>query len=253
MILIFGVLGWLVGVVVNLLADELPRRRRLSLTGGWRPLCATCAEPFGGLAWSGVGRWILGRGHCPHCHHSLRRRPPLLEAISAVIFALLPVLIPNPVVLGLHAAYIAILLLITVIDLEHKLILDVVVAPALALALVGSLVVPPNVNTLASALSGAAVGFGVFGLFYWIGKRWMGAGALGFGDVKLALLIGAMVGFAQIFLTLALAVVLGAVVSVVLLALGRVSRTTALPYGQYLAIAAIVMLIWGTRIMALYW
>ncbi len=167
-------------------------------------------------------------------------------------FACLPLFIGDPIVLVVDAAYIAILLLIIVIDLEHRLILNVVVYPATLLALGGSLLLPPRENTLPAALAGAVVGFALFYALYWLGGRLFGRGALGFGDVKLAMLLGAMLGFHRILYVLVLAIVLGGAVSILLLLAGRAGRRTYLPYGQYLAIAGIVMLIWGSAIMAWY-
>jgi len=80
-----------------------------------------------------------------------------------------------------------------------------------------------------------------------------GVGALGFGDVKLAMLLGAMVGLQSIPFTLALGIVLGGVGTVLILLINRrVGRHTALPYGQYLAVAGIIMLYWGTAVANYY-
>ena len=101
----------------------------------------------------------------------------------------------------------------------------------------------------ALALLGAAVGFVIFYGLYWLAQLLYGAERvpLGYGDVKLAMLMGAMLGFHRIFFALMLGILLGGVFSLLLLLTRRVNRDTALPYGQYLALAAIVMLIWGAQ------
>lgn len=246
-VLLFGLLGWLAGVTINVLADDLPLRQRPS-----NPLCPSCGHGYHGVGWSGIGRWVRCGGRCPGCGRAQQRRPVVVEVGTAVLFAALPLLIADPIVLAVDALYMAILVLIIVIDLEHRLILNVVVYPATLLALALSLLVPPGENGILLALVGTAVGFVLFYALYWLGGRLFGRGALGFGDVKLAMLLGAMLGFHRILFALFLAIVLGGVVSVVLLVSGRARRRTVLPYGQYLAIAGMVLLIWGGDVLAWY-
>jgi leader peptidase (prepilin peptidase)/N-methyltransferase len=169
------------------------------------------------------------------------------------LFALLPTQIPEPTDLGVDSIYIGILILVIVIDLEHRLILNVVTFPATALALGGSVIVTQRENTLPLALVGAITGFVLFYMVYQGGQLLFGPGALGYGDVKLAMAMGAMLGFHRILFALMLAIVLGGLISAAILFVNRrVNRRTYLPYGQYLAIAGILMLIWGVRVFEWY-
>lgn len=237
--LLFLFIGLIAGILINMLADALPVRERVQ-----RPFCLQCGQVHGGL-----GFLALSRRRCANCAAPTRKREWLVEGGTAVLFAALPSLIPEPRNLIINSIYIAILILVIVIDLENKLILNVVTFPATALALVGSFIVTPDENNWRLALVGAAVGFVFFYIAYWLGTRLFGPGALGYGDVKLALAMGAMLGFHRIFFALTLAILLGGVTSVVILLVNRkVNKRTYLPYGQYLAIAAIVMLIWGVQI-----
>ncbi len=237
--ILFALIGLIVGVVINVLSDALPERARPQ-----RPFCLQCGQVHGGL-----GVLALSRRQCAHCAAPTRKREWLVEGGTAVLFAALPSLIPEPRNLIMNSIYIAILILVIVIDLENKLILNVVTFPATALAIAGSFVVTPDENNWKLALVGAAVGFVFFYLAYWLGTRLFGPGALGYGDVKLALAMGAMLGFHRIFFALTLAILLGGVSSLIVLLVNRkVNTRTYLPYGQYLAVAAIVMLIWGVQI-----
>lgn len=240
---LFALIGLGVGVLINVLADALPDRIRPQ-----RPYCLQC-----GHIHSGLGVLAVGRRRCTNCGAPTRKRALIVEVGTAVLFAVLPSLIPDLRNLLANSLYIAILILIIVIDLEHKLILNVVTFPATALALLGSLFVTPDENNWKLALAGAAVGFIIFYLFYWIGQLMFGPGALGYGDVKLSLVMGAMLGFHRIFFALIFAVLLGGITSLLLLIINRrVNKHTYLPYGQYLAAAGIVMLIWGVQIFQWY-
>jgi leader peptidase (prepilin peptidase)/N-methyltransferase len=213
--------------------------------GGFSPLI------YGAIL--AIGRRLWGKGKCPECSSPTRWRAVSVELFTATLFTLLPSFIPEPVDLAVNSFYIATLILVIVIDLEYRLILNVVTFPVTALALIGSLFVTNQENTFPLALVGAVVGFGLFYGAYWLGQLMFGPGALGYGDVKLSMAMGAMLGFHRILFALALAILLGGVVSLLVVILNRrVDRNTYLPYGQYLAIAGIIMLIWGVQLFEWY-
>lgn len=245
--LLFLLLGFLVGVVINSLADALPRR------GGLKPPhCPHCDYRYPVAQRSVTLRRLLGVSHCPQCGQSVGLRGPLVELGTALTFALLPALFSSWPNLLINALYIAVLILIIVIDLEHRLILDVVTLPMTGLALLFSLVLSSDQNTIGLAVLGAITGFLLFYFAYWIGQMMFGPGALGFGDVKLALLMGAMLGFHRIVFALILGILLGGLISALLLASRRFDRNQFLPYGQYLALAGIIMILWGVEIVNWY-
>lgn len=214
---IFFFVGLVTAVVINTLADYLPSSTMpLSpqfKTWGWRQ----------------------------------RKRPLLVFVGTAVLFFCLPFWLPEPVDLAFNSLYIAILILIIVTDLEHKLIFNMVVYPSIVLALVGSFFVSPDENSIALAIAGGIVGLLIFGGLYLLANFLYGGDRipLGLGDVKLALLLGVMLGFHRIFFCLFWGIILGGVITFVLLLSRRVDRRTALPYGQYLALSGIAFLIWG--------
>jgi leader peptidase (prepilin peptidase)/N-methyltransferase len=105
-------------------------------------------------------------------------------------------------------------------------------------------------NSPLLALAGGLVGFVLFYLAFLLGQRLFGPGALGFGDVTLATLMGLMLGFHRVFFALVLGVLLAGLWSLVGLASGRMSRRAHFAYGPFLAVAGILMIIWGDQIYA---
>ncbi|MCZ7669288.1 MAG: A24 family peptidase [Chloroflexi bacterium] len=101
-----------------------------------------------------------------------------------------------------------------------------------------------------SALVGAVLGFLIFLGIYGLAKVTFGPGAIGQGDVKLAMMMGAMLGVPDIVAAIVLGIVLGGLISALLLLSRLVKRGTYLPYGQYLALAAMIMLMWGSAVIA---
>ena len=240
--LLFALIGLILAVVINVLADDLPMRIR-----PLPPHCPRCAHIHKPAHWLG-----LVRRQCPKCALPVRRRVIWVEIGTTLLFALLPSLIPELRNLIINSFYIAVLILVIVIDLEHKLILNVVTFPITAVALASSFIVTNDQNNIQLAAAGAVFGLIIGYILYGFGALVFGAGAFGYGDVKLAMAMGAMMGLHRIPFALIMGIVLGGVISLLLLVTRLVSRRDALPYGQYLATGGIIMLIWGVQIFEWY-
>lgn len=241
---LFALVGLLAGGAINVLADDLPQRTRPQ-----RPRCIQCLTPYRPARWLGVARWLAAR-RCPACGFAARPRELWVELGTALLFALLPVLLHTPADLIFSAVYVALLVLVIVTDLEHRLILHAVTFPGILLGLVGSLFV--TYNNLSLALIGAVTGFIFFFFLYWLGKRLLGAGALGFGDVTLATMIGAMTGFPLVILALVMGILLGGLVTALLLLTRRLTMRSYVAYGPFLAVAGITAVVWGQGLLRWY-
>jgi leader peptidase (prepilin peptidase) / N-methyltransferase len=246
-ILLYAFVGLLVGGLLNVLADELPRREGLR-----RPHCPQCDYVYGPGGWLAIGRLLSGRRNCPQCGLPLRWRLLLVEVATMVAFALLTLLFDNPLSLLLYSYHVAVLILVIVIDLEHRLILHAVTFPSTVVALAGSYFLEDGSNSLISAALGMVTGFLIFYALYLIGRRLFGPGALGFGDVTLSMTLGAMLGLHRILFALVFAILLGGVISLLLIVSGRFSLRSRVAYGPFLAIAGLVMIGWGMEFLAWY-
>lgn len=235
--LLFGVIGLLIGGLINVLADDLPAR-----IPPQRPHCPRCGHIHTPSSWLAIGQRISA-GQCPECGLATRRRALSVEIATALIFALLPFFIEPTVDLIIYSIYVAILILIIVIDLEHRLILHVVTFPATAFALLASLLLSDQ--TILLALTGAVAGFIFFFIAYTIGNRVFGAGALGFGDVTLSMTMGAMLGLQRILFALVLGILLAGLWGLIAIISGKLKRRSYFPYGPFLAGAGIITIIWG--------
>ena len=237
---LWAIIGLLLGGIINVLSDDLPARQSPQ-----RPHCPRCGHVYGVGSWFAIIRRLRG-GACPECGLPLRQRTLFVEVGMVMLFAALPWLIEPSIDLAIYSAYIAVLVLVIVIDLEHRLVLHVVTFPATAFALVASF--PLTDNAIYVALVGAVAGFVFFYLAYLIGERFFGRGALGFGDVTLAMMMGAMLGFKLIFFALILGILLAGLWGAVALLTGRLQRRSYFAYGPFLAAAGIIFIIWGNQI-----
>lgn len=242
---LFALFGFVVGVVLNVLADDLPAKAGVHL-----PHCPQCDHRYGPAGWPALGRLLFYKGQCPQCGFPIRRRAVALEILLPLIFAYLPFVLTHLPTLFFVALYVAILILVIVIDLEHRLILHAVTFPATVLALAGSFFV--NYTSFWLAVIGALSGFVIFLLFFLLGQFLFGPGALGFGDVTLSMTMGAMLGFPYIIFALVIGILIGGVFSLLLLLSRLRSRRSYMAYGPYLAIGGLIMVIWGPQLYHWY-
>jgi leader peptidase (prepilin peptidase)/N-methyltransferase len=156
-----------------------------------------------------------------------------LEILSAGVFLALSIRYGSDIKLLVGALYSSLLLTVAAIDLDHRLVLNRLSYPGVVLALLGSLLWP-GIGVV-SALLGAVVGLAIFLVLQVLGR-----GALGVGDMKLALLIGAMRGFPDVFNALLLGTLLGGLAAAFLLIVMRKGRKASIAYGPYLAAGAIL-------------
>lgn len=234
LVLLWAVGGWLLGGALSALAVALPGDGVLGLVRGRCPKCAATV----GLRPLIVG-WARQAGRCPACGGKLRETWPLVEAATATAFATIAWRFGWGWPLALYTAFAALLVLISFIDLRHRLILDVLTVPSILAALVVGYFTLGLPRTL---LGGLLDGGFYLALFVLALVIYRSGGALGFGDVKLALLIGLVVGTPAALGAALYGAIVGALVALALLAAGR-SRTDAMPYGPSLAIGALVTIL----------
>jgi len=235
----FGLLG---GSVVNWLADALPATRRPT-----RPRCAHCGAPRRGRAWFGVVEAIFDGGLCAYCGGRRGSRAWTVEVAGLALAVLLYRRDTDPAVLVPGLLVGLLFLLIAVIDLEHRLILQVVVFPSAALVILASLLQPARgpVKTLSGGLAGLIILWVMYlmGIAFsrWIARRRgspLDEVAFGFGDVMLGALIGLIVGWPGVVIAVVTGVLAAGLFSIVyvgwMLLRGKYSAFAPIPYGPFL-------------------
>jgi prepilin signal peptidase PulO-like enzyme (type II secretory pathway) len=240
---VFALLGWLCGVAINHAADILPTRKPLRQ----RLFCLFCDAPQPALRWSEWVAQLSGHRTCPNCGQSrlTHLRSLIAELAVPAIFLFLLWRYGLTVKLGFVTLYTLILALVTVTDLEHRLIFNVVILPSIALAIAAAFFTPGL--AWPSALVGGVFAFGVSYLAALVAR-----GGLGEGDVTLSTFLGFILGFPHIILSLTFGVFLGGFVALLMLLTGRAGMKTFIPYGPFLTITGWIMLVWGDAIWKYY-
>ena len=235
---LYAWVGLLVGSLLRAGGDVLPSWRR---DPEWPPHPNQTMRPR--LAWLTMIRSLLRRH--PHAGDATLWRGLLLELGTMSLFAYLwrhyglsPQLVPATL-------YTCLFVLISVIDMEHRLVLNAVVFPASILALSASFT--STGPAPGSALLGGMLGFGLFALVA-LAYR----GGMGDGDVKLAGLIGLITGFPHVVVALVVGVLAGGLVALLLLLTKIKGRKSYIPYAPFLVIGGMVAMLYGPEIMAWY-
>jgi leader peptidase (prepilin peptidase)/N-methyltransferase len=231
------VLGAVVGSFLNVVIYRVPRRMSIVKP---RSACPSCATP---IAWYDnvpMLSWLILRGRCRSCRGAIAVRYPLVEASAAALAAFAVGLYGWQAVTIEVMVFAWLSLALALIDLEHQILPDVMTIPAILFGLVFSWFggFTTFVDSVAGALVGALLPTSVILLYRWL----RGIEGMGWGDVKYLAAIGAVVGLQGCLLVLVVAAVLGALVGGFLIAIGRGSGKTALPFGTFLAVAVILWL-----------
>ncbi len=228
------------GSFLNVVAARVPARRSLLHPPS---SCGACGHE---IAWRDnvpVLSWLLLRGRCRHCEAPISPVYPLVEAGTAAFAVACVVAFGSTPYAALAFGFCAVLLTLSVIDVRLRIVPNRIVLPAAAVTLVAHTLIDPSVEWALGAVGASGFLF-LAALAYPKG--------LGLGDVKLALLLGAMLG-ATVSVALMLGFLAALVPSVVLLARhGSAARKMGVPLVPFLSLGAVIALFAGERLLDAY-
>ena len=244
-------LGLIFGSFGTVAAHRIPRRETI-VTG--RSKCPNCGRQIKAHENIPVVSYLALRGKCPGCGTRISLRYPLTELATAVLFALSVVKFEVSVTAAVYAGFFWALVVLTVIDLEHKLLPNRIVYPTFIAGWAG-LVAAALIDGDTERLRSAALGAVVFGGFLFAVAFIYPAG-MGGGDVKLAFVLGSFVGYAggvgAVLAGMFLSFLLGGAIGIVAIRLSGAGRKTQIPFGPFLALGSVIAIFLGERIADAY-
>jgi leader peptidase (prepilin peptidase)/N-methyltransferase len=243
MVLVYALLGLVVSSFLNVCIDRLPEGESIVSPPSHCPFCGRRLAPFDLIP---LLSYILLRGRCRYCGAPIPRRVLVVEAATGLLFILLWYRYGPSLRLLLATLYTCFFIVIFVIDLEHHLVLNRVIYPAIVVALLATPFTPDH--GVVELLVGGALGFGLLFLIAFAYPAGMGM-----GDVKLATFIGLVVGFPSIFVSLFLSFIAGGLVGGSLLLTGRKGRKDPIPFAPFLIAGGMVAMLYGKEIIDWYW
>ncbi len=242
MIVLFaGLIGLIVGSFLNVVIHRVPLRQSVVWPASRCPQCGEPIQPNDNVP---LLSYVLLRGRCRNCKARIRLRYPLIEALTGALFA--AAVYEFGLGLELISALVLIMTLIALagIDLEHRLLPNVIVGPAALVGFALSVLESPAQWWL-YLLSAVAVAGGLFALAL------ARPGGMGMGDVKMGGMLGAFLG-PYAALAVFLGALCGAITGGLLMAAGKMRRRHALPFGVFMALGGIVTLFAGEELWQLY-
>jgi leader peptidase (prepilin peptidase) / N-methyltransferase len=240
------IFGTIVGSFLNVCIHRLPQRKSLMWPGSHCPHCQSAVKPYDNIPILGY-LWL--RGRCRSCNAPISIQYPVVELITGAVFLGGYLLFQTPGLLVARLLFACAMIVLFVIDLEHRILPDAVTLPGIVLGFVISLFLPPGWR---DSLIGIVLGGGSLWLLGEAYFRLRHEEGMGFGDVKMLAMIGAFLGWKLMLLTLVLSSFLGSIVGVAIVALNRGDMKYALPFGTFLAMGAVVAATVGERIVQWY-
>lgn len=246
--MITALLVFLFGLAIGSFLNCFIYRLEVSQNLWGRSYCPHCKHQLGWLELMPIVSFLALKGKCRHCHAAISWQYPVVEISTALIFLLIfnfsakGGLASGEQFLSLIFLWFLAgsLIIIFVYDLRHYIIPDKIIFPAIIVALLYFF----SFNHILAALGAA----GFFLLIFLASKgAWMG-----FGDVKLAVLMGLVLGFPNVVLALFVAFVAGAAIALALMALRRKGLSSEIPFGPFLILGTFISLLWGNQIIAWY-
>lgn len=266
-------LGAIIGSFLNVVIHRLPREESIVFPNSRCPACATAIKAYDNIP---VISWVVLRGRCRSCSSPISARYPGVELLTGLLYGAVFLRDGLSYALPFDLIFMTMLIALIFIDAEHMILPDAINYPGMVFAILARLALPYLTGTpyfddlspmllkafsgwpvwavsLVGALLGALAGGGVLWLIGFVWEKLRGVEAMGLGDVKMMLMVGAFLGWRLTLLTLFLGVISGSVTGVLLM-LKRRERNLQmlLPFGIFLGIGAIISLLVGKYLITWY-
>lgn len=250
-----GILGLAFGSFMGLVVYRIPRKESIVRP---RSRCTHCGYELRPSDNIPVVSWLMLKGRCRSCGTKISARYPAAEVLTGVLWAAGVLTLGtctgcSPTDPLAFLPFFWALVCLSLIDLEHKLIPNRILYPFLGSGIVLLFIAAlagPGLGAFWRAAGGGLASFAVFNVIHLISP-----GGMGYGDVRLSGLIGLYLGYlswGHVYAGFLAGFLLGSIIGVLLMALGKAGRKTAVPFGPFLALGAIVAVFWGDRIVTLW-
>jgi len=241
------IFGAIVGSFLNVCILRLPKEESIVWPGSHCPHCKTPIQFYDNIP---LVSYMLLKGRCRHCHRAISFQYPLIEGITALTSLILFMKFGPSLSYLFYFLFVAALIVVTVIDLYHQIIPDVISLPGIGVGLLASLILPQLtfVNSLKGLILGGGSLFVVATLYQWLFKR----EGMGGGDVKLLAMIGAFLGWKAVILTVLLGSLIGSIIGISIMILKGKDFKYAIPFGPFLSLGAVIALFYGPSLINWY-
>ena len=240
--LIIFLFGLIIGSFCNVVIYRLPQGKSIVTPGSQCRSCGNSIRPWDNLP---LLSYFLLKGRCRFCREPISARYPAVEFISGMLFVWLYFKFGFGMSFTVYALMASALLVVALIDFDHNIIPDTITLPGMAVGLGLSVCALP-ITPLASLL-GLLIGGTLFYLIALVSK-----GGMGGGDIKLIAMIGAFLGWQGALFTIFSGALLGSLVGMMLMLLGKKGRKDKVPFGPFLSFGAMLFILSGDDLIRWY-
>jgi len=242
------VMGAIFGSFLNVLIYRIPRKIKM---GRSRSICPTCKGKIKFYDNIPIVSYLILGGRCRNCGERISLRYPLVEMLNGAAYLFFLWLFGFSLQFFMFAYISSVLITIFFIDYDFQIIPDVITIPSMVIGL-GLSLLPGGIGILPSII-GFLVGGGVLYIIAVLGDWLFKKESMGGGDIKMAAMLGAFLGWQKVVLVFFGSAVVGLVVSVIIMLFSSKLRSSrVVPFGPFLAIAAFITIIFGDKIIAFY-
>lgn len=245
---VFSVIfGAMIGSFLNVCIYRLPKEESVVKPGSHCPYCQKPIRFYDNIP---ILSYILLKGKCRYCQASISIQYPIVEAVTALSSFFIFKTFGITLSYLYYFLFVSALIAITVIDLHHQIIPDVISLPGIVIGVLGSLIIPQITfwDSLIGMIAGGGSLFLVATGYQWLFKR----EGMGGGDVKLLAMIGAFLGWKAVILTILLSSLIGSMIGIIIMLIKGKDFKYAIPFGPFLALGAVISLYWGNELIGWY-
>lgn len=235
------IVGAVVGSFLNVCIYRLPRRVSIIKPASFCPTCKNRIKFYHNIP---ILSYLFLRARCAYCGAKIPFRYPLVEALAALIAWSIFQKFGFKIATLIYFVFACALIVATFVDFDFKIIPDEITLGGLALGLIVS---PLLSHGIKGALFGALLGGGFLWLVAFVYEKVTNREGMGLGDVKFLAMIGAFLGYKSIIPIILVASLSGSAVGIVLMAFFKKDRLYALPFGPFLALGAVLALLFGEQ------
>jgi leader peptidase (prepilin peptidase)/N-methyltransferase len=240
--------GMCIGSFLNVCIYRLPSS--MSIINPSRSICPQCNSTISFYDNIPVFSYLCLKGRCRHCQAPISLRYPLVELITGIIAVDIFFMFGLTLAGAIYFIFISSLLVISFIDIDHKIIPDVISLPGIPIGLAASFVLPTM--TFKTSLLGLLAGGGILFIVAWTYSLITRKEGMGGGDIKLLAMIGTFIGWKGVIFTIFAASVAGTLVGITVMLVKGKNLKFAIPFGPFLSIGAMSYLFFGKKVLLWY-
>lgn len=241
------IFGTIIGSFLNVCIYRIPKRESIIFPPSHCPHCNEKILPIHNIP---ILSYLFLRGRCKACRQRISIFYPIVELISGLLSLFLFIKFGLSLKYFIYFAFFASLLLISCIDLAHRIIPDILSLPGIAIGIALSIPgwsVPFTVSITGVCLGALIPAFVAYGYYFFTKRE-----GLGGGDIKLLAMIGAFVGWEGVLFTLVAGSLLGCIIGVFVISLKSAGRFYEIPFGPFLALGTLVYMFYGNILLNWY-